>query len=176
MKPKALDLCCGVGGWTRGLLETGWDVIGFDVTAFREYPATLYRADVRTVNGSDFGPVQLVVASPPCQEFSRHDQPWTRARNPPPPDLTIWQACERIARECGAPLVVENVRGAQRFMGRSRLNCGAFHLWGDVPALVPHVCYRKKESFGSKQPHLRAVIPPELAVWIGKVFYQRAQI
>jgi hypothetical protein len=35
------------------------------------------------------------------------------------------------------PLVVENVRGAQKWVGRSRWNYGSFHLWGDVPALMP---------------------------------------
>ena len=35
------------------------------------------------------------------------------------------------------PLVVENVRGAQKWVGRSRWNFGSFHLWGDVPALMP---------------------------------------
>jgi hypothetical protein len=31
----------------------------------------------------------------------------------------------------------ENVRGAQPWVGRSRWNFGSFHLWGDVPALMP---------------------------------------
>jgi hypothetical protein len=34
-------------------------------------------------------------------------------------------------------MVVENVRGAQKWIGRSRWNYGSFHLWGDVPALMP---------------------------------------
>jgi len=28
MKPLAVDLCCGLGGWTEGLLAEGWDVVG----------------------------------------------------------------------------------------------------------------------------------------------------
>ena len=35
------------------------------------------------------------------------------------------------------PMVVENVRGAQKWVGRSRWNHGAYHLWGDIPALMP---------------------------------------
>jgi hypothetical protein len=31
MKPLAIDLFCGLGGWTDGLLAEGWDVIGFDI-------------------------------------------------------------------------------------------------------------------------------------------------
>jgi hypothetical protein len=33
--------------------------------------------------------------------------------------------------------VVENVRGAIPWVGRSAWNFGSFHLWGDVPALMP---------------------------------------
>ena len=35
------------------------------------------------------------------------------------------------------PLIVENVRGAQKWVGRARWNYGSFYLWGDVPALMP---------------------------------------
>lgn len=59
------------------------------------------------------------------------------------PDNRLFDACFRIQREaCEAagrhiPMVVENVRGAQRWVGRSAWNFGSFHLWGDVPALMP---------------------------------------
>ena len=55
----------------------------------------------------------------------------------------LFDACFRIQREaCEAaghhiPLVVENVRGAIPWVGRSKWNYGSFHLWGDVPALMP---------------------------------------
>lgn len=60
----------------------------------------------------------------------------------------LFDACFRIQREaCEAagrhiPLVVENVRGAQPWVGRSRWNFGSYHLWGDVPALMPSVSPR----------------------------------
>jgi hypothetical protein len=69
--------------------------------------------------------------------------PWKRAKALPPPDNTLFEACFRVQREaCEAagrrvPLVVENVRGAQRWVGRARWNYGSFYLWGDVPALMP---------------------------------------
>ena len=43
----------------------------------------------------------------------------------------------RIRALSSRVLVVENVRGAQKWVGRSRWNFGSFHLWGDVPALMP---------------------------------------
>jgi hypothetical protein len=69
--------------------------------------------------------------------------PWKRAKALPPPDNTLFEACFRIQREaCEAagrhiPLIVENVRGAQKWVGRARWNWGSFYLWGDVPALMP---------------------------------------
>lgn len=55
----------------------------------------------------------------------------------------LFDACFRIQREaCAAagrhiPIVVENVRGAQPWVGSARWNFGSFYLWGDVPALMP---------------------------------------
>jgi hypothetical protein len=69
--------------------------------------------------------------------------PWKRAKALPPPDNTLFDTCFRIQREaCEAsgrhiPLIVENVRGAQPWVGRARWNFGSFYLWGDVPALMP---------------------------------------
>jgi hypothetical protein len=144
LKPLALDLCCGKGGWSKGLLAAGWDVIGVDIEAWEGYSENTRRiiTDVRTFSMLDYEPqkVSLVVASPPCQEFSYRSFPFKRCRELAanvPPDKTIWEACERIAKECNAPLVLENVRGAQKYMGKAKAHYGSFYLWGDVPALLP---------------------------------------
>ncbi|HLG99849.1 MAG TPA: hypothetical protein VKX49_26300 [Bryobacteraceae bacterium] len=34
MRPLAIDLCCGKGGWTRGLLEAGFRVIPYQLARF----------------------------------------------------------------------------------------------------------------------------------------------
>jgi site-specific DNA-cytosine methylase len=75
-RPVALDLCCGLGGWTAGLLFEGWDVIGFDIERHeygdKRYPAHLILESILNLNGHDWEPLHpsLVVASPPCQEYS----------------------------------------------------------------------------------------------------------
>jgi len=145
--PSAIDLFCGLGGWTEGLLAEGYFVVGFDIERHvygdEKYPGELVLQDVRTLHGSQFKDAALIVASPPCQAYSYRAMPWKRAKALPPPDNELFDACFRIQREaCEAaghhvPMVVENVRGAQKWVGRSRWNFGSFHLWGDVPALMP---------------------------------------
>lgn len=174
MKPLAYDFCCGRGGWTKGLLAAGWDVIGFDIVRFDCYTAPLILADLRKVKLLRDSRLRLIVASPPCEEFSRHSMPWTRAKNPPPPDKSIWLACEAHAKNIGVPYILENVRGAQKFMGKSTASFGPFHLWGNVPPLLPPpVNLKPKESFGSKQRSERAEIPFTLAKAIGEIFLWR---
>jgi hypothetical protein len=48
MKPLAIDLYCGLGGWSEGLLAEGYRVVGFDVE--------------RHVYGEHCYPAQLVLA------------------------------------------------------------------------------------------------------------------
>ena len=154
MKPLAVDLCAGLGGWTTGLLAEGWDVVGFDIERHQygghRYPAQLVLQDILTLDGRQFrGKCQLIVASPPCQKYSYMAMPWTKAKA-----LAVWyrdqkhperidelnrlfHACFRIADEAQCPIVLENVRGAQPWVGRAAWRFGSFYLWGDVPALMP---------------------------------------
>ena len=147
LNPLAIDLFCGLGGWTDGLIAEGYDVIGFDIERHEygdhRYAGQLVIQDVLTLHGAQFRNAALIVASPPCQGYSYRAMPWKRAKALPPPDNTLFESCFRIQREaCEAaakhiPLIVENVRGAQPWVGRARWNYGSFYLWGDVPALMP---------------------------------------
>jgi len=202
-RPVALDLCQGKRGWTNGLIAAGWYVIGFDIEDWGpapEHSETIIR-DVREVDGKRYN-ASLVVASPPCQEFSYRSFPFKRCRElaaTVPPDTSIWEACVRIAKECNAPLVLENVRGAQKYMGKAAAHYGSYYLWGDVPAMLPigggikgfkhnyegiTKCSNRFEDYphsamGSKTVKRKewsanaAMIPYELALWVGACFYPR---
>lgn len=164
-KPLMIDLYCGLGGWASGGLAEGYDVIGFDIEQHvygeHRYPAQLVIQDVLTLHGSQFRDAALIVASPPCQEYSYMAMPWSLAKAKAAAILAdktgaelerltrLFSACFRIQREaCEAasrhiPMLVENVRGAIPWVGRSRWNMGSFYLWGDVPALMPVADARK---------------------------------
>lgn len=123
----------------------------------QKYPSQLVIQDVLTLCGSQFRNADCIVASPPCQEYSYMAMPWSRAKQiagalreevPFPegytgsrtvPQLTaLFDACFRIQREaCEAagrhiPMVIENVKGAQPWVGRAKANFGSFYFWGDV--------------------------------------------
>jgi hypothetical protein len=144
-RPLAIDLFCGLGGWAEGLLAEGYFTVGFDLTRQRwkehRYPGHLVQQDVRTLHGQQFRDATLIVASPPCQAYSYRAMPWKRAKALPPPDNTLFLTAFRLQKEASeaaghkVPLVVENVRGAQTFLGPADAHFGSFFFWGDVPAL-----------------------------------------
>jgi len=145
-KPVALDLFSGLGGFAEGLLAAGFHVVGLalDPRVIVRYPSEMIVLDGLTFSGHRArGIVDLVVASPPCTEPSYRAMPWKRAKalnaaGPPTKFIELFNACFRIADEIGCPVVVENVKGAQPWVGRAKWHYGAQYLWGDVPALMPH--------------------------------------
>jgi hypothetical protein len=125
--------------------------------------------DILTIDGRQFRDAEALWFSPPCTEYSYMAMPWSRGKqiaaalrglgefpegyrgSRTVDELNaLFNACFRIQREaCEAagrhiPLVVENVRGAQPWVGKAVFNYGSFYLWGDVPALMPTTKPRAK--------------------------------
>lgn len=85
MAINAIDLFCGAGGLTHGLIRSGVKVsAGFDLDAACEWAyeannrARYHRADISTVSGKDLeriwtkGDVRLLAGCAPCQPFSTY--------------------------------------------------------------------------------------------------------
>lgn len=121
VKPTMYDFCSGKGGGSRGPKEVGFRVIAFDNTPWENpYADEIVLGDLRQHKGADliskYGKPTYIWASPPCTEFSYRSFPFKRSRymrDNVPPDKSIWEACQRLAIECGCPIVIENVRGAE---------------------------------------------------------------
>jgi hypothetical protein len=161
-RPLAVDFFSGLGGWAEGLIAAGWRVRAYDIEDM--YAATgakmhehyeLVIRDVLDIHGSEIADAQLIVSSSPCTEYSYMAMPWSRAKAKRAAILAdktgearrklneLYDAQFRIQREaCEAagrhiPMVVENVRGAQEWVGQAKGNYGSYYLFGDVPAMLP---------------------------------------
>lgn len=165
--PLAADLFCGLGGWTEGLQAEGWRVRGYDIEAHEygdeRYPGDEFvQRDILELHGSELADCDLIVSSSPCTEYSYMAMPWSLAKAKAAAIRAdesgealrklnaLFDAQFRIQREASEaagrhiPMVVENVRGAEPWVGRARWAFGLFYLWGDVPALMPRPVKARK--------------------------------
>ena len=84
MKVQVVDLFCGVGGLTRGLIDAGFEVVaGFDIDKTCKYTYThnnhvkFYNKNIREVTAKDIlscyeeDSLKILVGCAPCQPFSQ---------------------------------------------------------------------------------------------------------
>ena len=125
-KVRAVDLFCGIGGLTHGLLSSGIAVkAGYDIDASCRHAfeannrgATFVQADVRGLRYEDLeahfqgADVSALVGCAPCQPFSAHTR---RSRDQRKDDCSLLLEFARLVEE-GTPDVVsiENVPGLAR--------------------------------------------------------------
>lgn len=150
-----VDLFCGRGGWTKGFMAEGWDCIGYDLNFQPHYPAEFRQGDVLSMTAKDFMDADFICASSPCEQFSVHCMKHFHP-NPKWPELGIqlFEHTQRICEASGLPYVMENVRCAEKFVGRAVNHCGPFYLWGNaVPAVMPKELFKVSKGFdlGSSQ-------------------------
>lgn len=150
-RPKRmLDLFCGRWGWSRAFAARGWECVGVDILpraiAEEHMPMNCryYQRDLLTLTRitdleCQFGLFDAAVASSPCENFTLF-QLANFHPTPPYPEMGIrlFNHTRSLLEERGLPYVMENVRGAEQFVGRAVNHSGSFYLWGNsVPPLIP---------------------------------------
>lgn len=146
---KALDLFCGLGGWSDGLFVEGFEVLGVEIN---QEIANLYKhpvicADVQALEPEDFKGYDLIVGSPPCRDFSQLTSFGHRWKIPPDPDkgLELVHCYLNFVKEAEPRFwLMENVPRLEKYLNivpratpkLSSTMRRAF--WGNYPAfLVP---------------------------------------
>ena len=193
--PRLLDLFCGRWGWSRAFAARGWECIGVDIVRPPEIPLgchfmemdvlKIYALQKGTISWEPWQAVckvrpDFIVASSPCEEFSVYGMAHFHP-SPKYPELGIklFNHTRQLCESSGLPYVMENVRPAQRFVGRASHICGPFALWGTgVPPLMPQGITKgfgkwdrkyiitTGSSKSKRRAELKAklaTIPPELA-------------
>jgi hypothetical protein len=161
MSPRALDLFCGKGGWTNGLMAAGFDVVGLDLFPQPDYKGNFIQADILKLEFIDkygcfelfmpdrcLGKFDFICASSPCEEFSVHGMKHFHP-NPKYPEmgLRLFNHTRALCEKSGIPYVMENVRPAEKFVGTAVTHCGPFYLWGNgLPAIMSLDAYQVKKN------------------------------
>jgi DNA (cytosine-5)-methyltransferase 1 len=174
---RAIDLFCGAGGSSLGAAAAGVEIVaGFDVWPVagsvyranfphaRFYPcdlAVLMESDIRVIR-DDLGPVDLLLASPPCTDHSPARGARPRCEKSLDLPWCVW-AFARVFRPRW--IVVENVIGMRRWHGYRPFLCALMSLGYCVRIWVLDAA-----DFGVSQRRRRLYIvcdreaePPEIA-------------
>lgn len=179
------DLCSGLGGWTEAFAQSGWIVIRIEINPELEYVPFTRIWDVKDwMDWIDQLPhPDIIVASPPCQEFSTAN-PVSRADFDP--DMSIVKACLDII-DYAKPTywVLENVKGAcpyiRKLIGHHRQFIGPFFLWGNFPFLDDRRIRGYQKDIASEKSRTRsaqevAMIPFEMSFQLKRSFENQLRI
>lgn len=115
---RAIDLFCGAGGASAGLVAAGFEVVGVDIEPQPEYPFDFVQADALTYSLDGF---DLIWASPKCQFACAYKRRRDHVR--PSPNM-IPAVRERLIAS-GAAYIIENVEGAREHLRAPALLCGS---------------------------------------------------
>ncbi len=141
MRLRVLDLFSGLGGFSEAFLRRGHEVFRVDNDVrFAQVPCTII-GDVREIDIEQFVPIDVVLASPPCETFTRRHLPWLDARDGEIEEaMLLVEAAVMIIDDLEPQFwVLENVQGAvphiSRLLGPPRQRIGSRYLWGVFPRI-----------------------------------------
>jgi len=131
-----VDLFCGLGGFSQAFRDRGHRVIGVDIVP----PADVI-ADVKHLPFNGRLRPDVVLASPPCQDFSRWSMRGLNVKRGIPhkdPDMGLLEATIAAVEQLKPRWwVLENVKGAQEwfrpYLGLASMHVGSRFLWGSFP-------------------------------------------
>ena len=173
---KILELCCGLGGWSKPFAELGHECTGIDILDLGYKHGRFIQVDL-----FDWEPDQeydIVLASPPCSEFSIIKRNTGRYHYSERIGLDlIWRVLELIEKIKPKYWVLENVKGLTEFLPDPKqvIRYGKHpgkktaYLWGNFPELgffneqiiSPEV--RRVSGHDPKVAATRGVIPKALS-------------
>jgi len=187
---KALDLFCGLGGWSDGLALDGFEVLGVEIepkiAALYKHPVIV--ADVRDLDPNNFKGYDLIVGSPPCRDFTQLPdisitkkgikREWKRPKQPEV-GLELVHAFLRIINEAQPKYwLMENVPGLCDYLELKprvtiRLSKGMRRcFWGNFPPFLIPRDFTKMTwtigKWGKYKKWKRAQIPLPVARALGK--------
>ena len=192
---KALDLFCGLGGWSDGLALEGFEVLGVEI---EQEIADLYKhpvivADICDLDPLDFLGYDLIVGSPPCRDFSAIGRVFGhRWKVPPDPDgkgMELVNLFLLIVKTTEPTYwLMENIPQLEDYLNvKPRVTAMIGEsmkrsFWGNYPAFMIPRDYNKKSFYKPRlfmQPNweayprknlqwLRAKIPLPIACALGK--------
>ena len=187
---KVLDLFSGLGGASEAFLKAGHEVLRIENNPLLgEVPNTKIMCvfelrdwledNTRTLTAGVLDQVDLIWASPPCDEFSlAYSAPHAIHKRESPgipyePDLSYLEATLDIIKMLKPRyFVIENVRGSSTFFSEligskpRQILGNAQFLWGNYPLIDPPRYPSKAEVDKRHSPlraNIRAKIPIEIS-------------
>ncbi len=168
---KVLDLFCGLGGWSKAFHDAGHECTGIDIKNIG-YPYRFIEADLNEWTPGPGLKFDVVLASPPCVEFSQSKKwGWGTQDERIGLDL-VYRAFYLIELIKPKYFVVENVRGLAEFLPApadivkyNRHKDGkAAYLWSNIGKLgfLKQMIVKKtnRKTFKSGNPELAKIPYP----------------
>ncbi len=163
---KVLDLFSGLGGFSQAFTDRGHEVITVEIEP-RFYPSIV--ADINHLPIKQSAHFDIILASPPCDDFSKAEKPWYPVIVP---DMGLLETTLKVIEELKPKYwVIENVRGAvpyfHPYLKKPIQHCGSRYLWGNFPKFYCNHqnCYGKEKLWPNpRRKELRALIPYEISM------------